>query len=319
MQSRVTAVSSPALSAALIAGSCRERAQRVLDALSVQTAGSSMEVVVVDVAPAAVSPIVPQRAMAVTYLRRPGLSQWGRARAEAVRAARAPNVAFIEDHCYPSAQWAEALIEAHAGGRAAVGYAFTNANPDSWISRVALLARYGLFAHPVRSGPAAYISGNNVSYAKDVLLDLGDRLESYLDIDFNLHEALTRRGLGLFVEGRALAAHENYQTLAGECRAGRPYCRLLAARRAGMNGWGRPRRLVYGVLTPMAAPLLRLLRLARRLVRERSHWTTFVTGVPAIVVMYASDAVGESAGYLFGAGPAAGDVLTYELNTERRA
>jgi hypothetical protein len=43
-------------------------------------------------------------------------------------------VAFIEDHGFPARDGAEKLIEAHVGPWAAVGYAFTNANPKSYLS-----------------------------------------------------------------------------------------------------------------------------------------------------------------------------------------
>jgi hypothetical protein len=257
--------------------------------------------------------------VAQQYLARPGLGQWGEARAQAVRTARAPIVAFIEDHCFPAPTWAERLLDAHSRPWAAVGYAFTNANPRSAVSRAAMLARYGMFAHPARRGEARYISGNNVSYRRDPLLALQDRLATLLDIDFNLQEELRRQGQRLCVESGALAAHTNYDSLGGECRTGRPYCRLLAAHRVAAGGWRLPRRLLYGVLTPVSAPVLRLLRLIISLRGRRAHWRPFLAGLPLIVLMYVSDAMGESAGYLLGAGEAGRAVLKYELETERES
>ena len=276
-----------------------------------------MEIVIVDLVRESVARLKTTPEAAVVYLSRPGIERWGRARLEAVRAAGAPIVAFIEDHCFPAQDWAEKLIEAHAGPWAAVGYAFTNANPESYVSRAAMLARYGLFTHPARGGSARRLSGNNVSYKRDVLLPLGERLETLLDIDFNLHEELSRRGLPMFVEARALAAHQNYTSLAGECRAGWPYCRLLAAHRARVGPWGRPRRIVYGLLVPFGAPVVRLARLVHSLRGRGSLWPAFVAGLPMIMAMYLSDALGESAGYLLGAGKAERETLRYELETER--
>jgi Glycosyl transferase family 2 len=305
------------VSAAVVAGPCRSRVQRVVNALCAQTALQSMEIIIVDLAPSSVPRLTAASNATVVYLARSDITRWGQARMEAVKAARAPIIAFIEDHCFPARNWAERLIEAHEGPWAGIGYAFTNANPKSFVSRVAMLARYGMFVHPVRSGPARYISGNNVSYKRDILLGLGEGLEMLLDIDFNLQEELVRRNRGLFVEAGAIAAHQNYTSLRGECRTGRPYCRLLAAHRARVNAWGRLRRVLYGVLVPLGAPALRLTRLVRSLRRRRSLWTTFVFGIPMITVMYISDAFGEAAGYLFGIGEAEREVLRYELETER--
>jgi len=276
-----------------------------------------MEIIIVDLAPEGVPTLTAGTEVTVVYLSRPQIKRWGRARLEAVRASRAPIMAFIEDHCFPARNWAETLIEAHAGPWAGVGYAFTNANPKSYLSRASMLARYGLFTHPARRGPARFISGNNVSYKRDILIGLGERLETLLEIDFNLQEELIRQERSMFVEARALAAHQNYTSLAGECRAGQPYCRLLAAHRARVNAWGAPRRVFYGILTPIGAPAIRLARLIGSLHGRRTLWRTFVAGLPVITFMYLSDAIGESAGYLWGIGDAEREVLRYELETER--
>jgi len=163
-----------------------------------------------------------------------------------------------------------------------------------------MLARYGLFAHPAKGGHARYISGSNVSYKRDVVLGMGDRLEALLDVDFNLHEELIKQQQKLFVEAQALGAHQNYTTLKDERLTGRPYCRLLAAHRAEAGGWSTSRRLFYGVVSPIAAPAIRLVRLGLSLRGRSAHWGTFCLGIPAITIMYMSDALGESAGYLFG-------------------
>src|SRR5262245_973276 len=170
----------------MVAGSQRYRAQRVVNALCAQTAVRSIEIIVVDLAPPSTPRLTAPPHVTFVYLSRPDIKQFGQARAVAVKAARSPIIAFTEDHCYPSRTWAEKLIAAHQGSWAAVGYAFTNANPKSYISRSSMLARYGLFAHPARGGPARFISGNNVSYKRDVVLQLGDRLDTLLDVDFNL-------------------------------------------------------------------------------------------------------------------------------------
>src|SRR6185295_10339436 len=95
------------ISAALVAGPCRSRAQRVIDSLCSQTAVDSMEIIVVDLAPLSTPRLRVNAQPPVVYLSRPDVKRWGRARTEVVKTARAPIVAFIEDHCFPSRTWAE--------------------------------------------------------------------------------------------------------------------------------------------------------------------------------------------------------------------
>jgi hypothetical protein len=161
------------------------------------------------------------------------------------------------------------------------------------------------------------VSGNNVSYKRDFLLSLGDDLDDLLTIDFNVQTRLRRRGHRLCVEPRALAAHENFERVSLEGRTGRAYCRLLAAERARSEGWGRMRRVLYGIGAPLGAPAIRLARLTRGLRGRRELWRDFVLGLPAIAVMYLWDASGEAAGYLRGPGRAPREALRWELEEPR--
>jgi hypothetical protein len=289
----------------------------VLDALATQTAVDKIEVIVIDLADAEMPELTTAAHLKTIYVRRPGLRSWARARIEGVRHARAPIVAFIEDHCFPAMPWAEVLIEAHGGPWAAVGYAFTNANPATYASRAGIFADYALWAHPAKHGPAERLPGNNVSYKRDLLLAFGDRLEAVIAPDFNLHEEFRRRGLPMFVESRALAAHENFAQIAGLLQSNHYYCRLLAANRAASQQWGRPRRLVYGVGVPLGAPAIKFLRLLRSLRGRRALWPGFVASLPVLGLCYLWAAAGESAGYLFGVGRAEAGFNRWELEAER--
>src|SRR6186713_2516119 len=60
-------------------------------------------------------------------------------RASAVRLARAPYIAFTEDHCFPEPRWAEALVEALQSGAMGAGPVMVNANPDDAVSRANFL------------------------------------------------------------------------------------------------------------------------------------------------------------------------------------
>lgn len=306
----------PELSVILVAGSQRARAQRVLEALAAQTVAAAIEVVVIDVSRPSL-PALDSTQLRTTYVHRPDIDRWAAARVAGVREATADAVAFIEDHCFPARTWAEMLIDAHRQQVVAVGYAFTNANPQSYVSRSSMMARYGGFAHPCHGGPSRFLSGNNVSYKRRTLLEFGAGLERLLAIDFNLQEVLGRRGDAMSVESRALAAHQNFTSVIKEGRAGHAYCRLLAARRAESQSWGSARRVVYGLAAPVAAPMIRIARLLGGLPRRRPLWWTVAVGLPVIAVEYVFDATGESLGYLFGPGNAERETMRWELETDR--
>jgi hypothetical protein len=285
-------MSAPLLTVAVLAGTLRERAQRVVDAVAAQDVADGLELLVVDLFPDR-EPIEIPAGVQGRRLELAG-APLSRGKAEAVREAAAPFVAFLEDHCYPRPGWAKALIDAHRGPWAAVGYAYENANPDTWITRAGLIVDCVPFVEPER-GPTGFVSGNNVSYRRDAVLAFGDRLDELIRADFLLQQALRARGEQLFVEPAAVAAHEHYRRMGHVGGASGAYCRLLAAARA--RGWGLRRRLFYAVAAPLAAPAIKLVRLARAILRRPHLAAPALSAAPVVLVAYTYAAVGESRGY----------------------
>jgi hypothetical protein len=308
---------SPALSAIVIIGACRKRSQRAVDALYGQTAAKLMEIIIVDIAEADCLKLETRTAIPTLYIKRPHDETWAHARACGIYQAQGKIIAFIEDHTIPAKNWAEILIQAHRLQYAAVGYAFTNANPGTYMSRASMLSDYALWMDPLPSGQAKLLPGNNVSYKRNILLSLGNRLETELGVDFNIHEALVQQGHSLYLEGRAQVAHENYDTLRALLGANHFYCWLLAANRAQSRSWSFIRRLFYGIAAPLGAPFIKFIRLIVSLKGRKSLWDPFWKSLPVVIIAYFWSAIGESMGYLFGKGSSDKEFTTWELNRER--
>lgn len=305
----------------MVVGTNRVNAQGVLDSLSLQTcADNLLEVVVFDCAEESVPVLKMPTRFASKYLRRPGLHYWRVARALAAKESSAPIVAFLEDHCEPHRTWAERLREAHSDGRwAAVGYAFTNGSRDSWWSRSALMADYGFFMHPVEGGPAPLLAGNNVSYSRWFLDELGEDFEKAVGVDFNVQEMANARGLPMKVAPGVLVAHRCYASLWELCAVNFYYLKILSVGRAQENGWSLATRFVWagGVLAFL--PTLRLLRIVKSVSRRPVLIPTFIASVPVMFVVYYVAAFGEAAGCLFGLRDAEEKFVKWELNTPRIA
>ena len=307
----------PLLSAVVVIGDCRERSQRCVDALYQQTAAHKMEIVIVDLGAEAHTTIKTQGKITTTMIQLSRDVSWAAARKAGIERTLGSIIAFIEDHAVPESDWACSVIEAHQGPWAAVGYAFTNANPDTYISRASLIADYALWMDPLPSGPAGHLPGNNVSYKRDILLALGDRLGEDLGVDFNIHEALKKLGYKLYLEGRALVAHENYDTLGALLQANHHYCRLLAADRTTSGSWSPLKRIVYGVGTPIGAPVIKSLRLLKSLKGRLRVLKPILVSSPILLLTYIWSAIGESLGYLIGRGGSSESFTKWELNLER--
>lgn len=115
--------SSPEMSEVIVTPDRYETIRRTVRHLRAQTVRARLEIVIV-------APLAEKRDLDESELKDffhfcvvavGDLKSTADARAAGIRQASASIVAFLEDHSYPAADWAEALIKAHQHNWAAVG------------------------------------------------------------------------------------------------------------------------------------------------------------------------------------------------------
>lgn len=290
---------------------------RVLRCLQAQSVQSVLEIVIVaprheglDLAPGLMTGFHSLQVVEIG-----AIQAIGPAYAAGVRRAHAAVVAFGEDHSFPDAGWAEALLEAHGEGIAAVGPAVRNANPGNAVSWADLLIAYAPWLHPAPAGEPAFLPGHNSSYRRTVLLAYAERLDELLENETLLHWELRRQGLRLRLQPRAVTAHTNFGQLFPwlpvQFRCGR----LFAAGRCG--GWTAPRRLLYAAAAPLIPPL-RLWRILRELARPERRSLRLPPGSLWLVLLgLAADSLGQLVGAALGPGDAAIGFAQAEFGRDR--
>lgn len=233
--------------------------------------------------------------------------------AAGTRCATAPVVVFTEDHCYPAAGWAEALVEAHRGPWAAVGPVVGNANTDGTVAWADFLLGYGPWLDPTPAGPVDYLPGHNSSYKRDVLLAYEPDLEEWLDAESVLHWDLRAKGHQLYLEPAARTFHFSYSRVSAWLPATFLAARTFAGSRA--RSWGLGRRLAWALASPLI-PLVRLRRSLRDF-RRSPRRPSVLRVTPAVALSLTVSALGEAVGYLFGQGDAPVKVSRYEFHRNR--
>lgn len=307
----------PSLSAVLVVGPRRERSQRALDSLCAQTAVDAMEIVVLDIAGDAAPRLTFPAKLPVTYVVETEHQTLASSRYAAFRQSSAPVVAFIEDHAVARPEWAASLLKAHEGPWPAVGYAFDNLNPETYLSRSCMVNDYGRWMTPARRGETPFLPGHNVSYKRDALLAFGADLPNLLTPDFLLHRTLLAKSERLYLEASAIVAHENFTRIGDAIAAHFTYQRMLAGIRARVGRWSLGRRLVYGFGVLPAAPLIGFCRLYGGLRGRAPLVPVFLAALPVVVPLFLCSAVGESLGYFFGEGSSGKDMSYWESTAVR--
>lgn len=247
------------------------------------------------------------RVIEVGEIKRPA-----QAKAIAVRQARAPIVAFAEEHCYPDPDWAEALLAAYEQEWAAVGPVMRNANPATALSWAGFVLNYGCCLQAAAPRPAENLPWHNISYRRDVLLAYGDELASMLIAEGLLLDALRAQGHRLCLAPAAQTHHVNISLLSSWVRHTFLGGRLFGALRAEKKRWPLWRRLVYAGGSPLV-PLIRLRRLLRLLRRHPLRRGLKLRLLPAALCGLIPHALGEAMGYAFGMGCAEEYYARYEI------
>jgi hypothetical protein len=178
------------------------------------------------------------------------------ARAAGVRAAAAPIVFLGETHCFPEPDMCHRLLagftDAHC---AAVAPAIVNANPKTALSWASYLTDYGSLGPGRTSGRIEQPLKHNGAYRRDVLLELGDRLDDLLDTNNEeLWPTLHQKGYHSCFDRDARANHVNATKLRATVQIRFCSGALIGAQRA--RRWTWLRRLTYVAASPLVPAVL---------------------------------------------------------------
>jgi hypothetical protein len=240
----------------------------------------------------------------------------GKAIADGVHQARAPVVAYAEEHSYPGPNWAEALIKAHRHPWAAVGAVIANANPNTLTSWANLFTDFGPWVEPAQVGETRRLPWHHAAYKRAILLEYGPKLQTMLETEGILHSDLRAKGHRLYLEPGAKTNHVNVSLLSSYVRAEFNGGRLFGATRARSGYWSTLRRLIYIGTIPLI-PLLRLKRVLRDVSRSGHAPNLLPRILPVLMVGLIAHAIGEVTGYALGPGDAAHRRVSFELNRYR--
>jgi hypothetical protein len=263
-----------------------------------------MELLVMDCSPPGTPPLKGSDHPAVRTVRLPrDGTTMGQARAEGVRRARAPLVAFLDEHSFAMAGWAEALVEAHRGPWAGVGGEIYNLSSGLGFADPIYLMGHGPWLPPTERGEVDLLPSHDTCYKRKVLIGYDDDLAELLMAEPVLMWRLRADGYRLFLEPNVKSLH-GYTVNLRTWVAFLSWGRLLGYARAKFLGWPSRRRLWHACLAPIR-PWLRATRLFYLLARRHPlRLPTFFVGLPMILLAQYAAAVGEALGLLFGKGSA---------------
>lgn len=259
-----------------------------------------MEIILVDCSQSDTLPVAGTDHPSVRVLRIAPKPPTGWVRAEAVRAARAPLVAFLEEHAWAYPGWAAGFVSAFEGSAwAAIGAEMHSANDWAGINRYLAILNYPLLLAPVIVRPNNIVH-HNAGYRRDLLLAYGDRLdelffpEDWLQMQLlaDGHQFITSPQVRVFHFFETTFAQSfNFNLIAGQIAEAA--CNKFYQR----TKFRRLLRLGALCFSPILRPFKQLLFF----IQHRPGWLgTFFSGIFVITLIHTAHAVGGIVGVLFG-------------------
>lgn len=218
-----------------------------------------------------------------------------------MRASRGEWVIVTEDHCEPRPDWLRQFAAAaETGPWDVIAGAVENGRRERLVDWAAFFTEYSDYLAPRPSGETANLPGMNTAYRRAALAAVPGLIEASLWETF-LHARLREAGARLYAASDVVLDHCKSFGFR-EFLVQRFY---LARSFAGMRlrGAALPKRVAYGLAAPALLAILPY-RTFTRVWRKGRYRRELLLSAPILVSFFASWAVGECVGYLFGEGDA---------------
>src|SRR2546428_5529333 len=182
----------PSVSVVLIPGNQRGRSAHSLASVLDQDGIERAEVVVLEAANDGSPPLPRSDEAAVRLYQRPQRGTYGELRAEGTRLARAPIVAFLEEHAIALPGWLAAIEESLASGEySGCSGEVHSLNPGVGVGDAVALMNYARWLPPLEeSGPSRLVVGHNSAYRRDGLPPFVSALAHHLSFEVVLPRQL---------------------------------------------------------------------------------------------------------------------------------
>lgn len=282
----------------------RSGLKRTMQSLLNQRSLSLMEILIVDCSAPGTPPLEGSDHPNVRTIKMPReQTTMAAARAAGVRQAGSPLVAFLDEHSFAMAGWAEALIHAHEGPWAGVSGEIYNLSSAVGVADAMYIMGHGRWVPPVERKSVDLLPSHDTCYKREILLEYANDLELLLMAEPVLMWKLKEDGYELLLDPDVKSLHgytANMLTLV----AFYAWNRCFGYARARVFKWSSPKRWLHALLAPVI-PWARAFQIGRMLVKNAPErlWV-YITGLPFILLAQYAASFGEAMGYIFGKGNA---------------
>ncbi len=219
-------------------------------------------------------------------------------RAVGMQAAAGDFLIVTEDHCIAPANWLAEIERAHDKGYAVVGGAVENGSTERLTDWAVFLCEYSNFMSPIPDGEVEFLAGNNVSYQRETIEQIGEITKKDF-WEYFLQTEMRRKNVK-FLSAPAITINHKKQFgffyfLSQRFHYSRSFAAMRRSRSTTLQ------KFVYLAYTPLA-PFHLTWRIVKNVLNKKKHRKELLLSFPLLAIFMCSYAAGELAGQLFGSG-----------------
>jgi hypothetical protein len=206
-------------------------------------------------------------------------------------------VAITSARCVPDSEWVEQLMRRQADYHSAVGGPVELAKDAGLGGAAAYFATCVAYMPPMREG-LGNVSSANASYKRPAILGQMSTIEARGFWELDVNDQLRAEMRSLWRDPTLSVTFRGPGSLGAFCAERTAYGRGLGQLRAWRSTRGK--RIYYIVRSP-AMPFIYGWRVARHVIRQKRHGTTFVLAAPLLWWFLICQVIGEFRGLIEGA------------------
>lgn len=226
--------------------------------------------------------------------------------------ATAPIVAFIDNHAYPFADWAQEVLKSHQQ-YGVVGFGMHNANPSTTLSWLELLLSYPQQSIPRPSSEVSYVPFAQFSIKKKIIDEIEAQDEFLIGRNSEINKIILQLGYKMYLNTDAVLSHANPSTWRSATFIHFNAGRYDAAKRIQEGQWSLIRRIIYILGSPLI-PFVRMWRFWNLELRLPIFYSIRMKLLPTLFIIVVYMTIGEVSAFLFGMGNALQNLETVEYD-----
>jgi len=219
-------------------------------------------------------------------------------RALAFEAAEGAAIAVIEDHVMVPDGWARAMLTALEDSDGVVAGSVDNAATETLMDWACFLCEYSHCLPPIGGGKVDWLTGNNVTYRKDLLGRFRDAYQAG-KWENHLHEAFKAGGVDLVCHPEIVVGHKKHYSFGEYCSQRFLYSRSYTGAR--MQGQPFVKRFVFGAAAFLLPPVL-FYRTIKSILSKGRYKGLLFKSLPLIALFVVAWGLGDVWGAWFGPG-----------------